>query len=234
MAYQILLVDDHKIMRDGIKAILEHTPEFVVAGEAENGADAIQVAKAHRPDIVLMDIGLPGLNGIEASSEILRHCPSARIIILSMYDDEHSVISAIRAGARAFVLKKASDSDLIDALRAVAKGGSYLSPQVSDRLLSRIQKGDLDAKSLPSALESLSPREVQVMRLVAEGKTSKEIATLLEIGLQTVRSYRKTMMRKLGVNNVAALTQLALSAGLTRFPRLTSREPQGADENTVG
>ena len=169
-----------------------------------------------------MDIGLPGLNGIEATTEILRHCPETKIVILSMYDDEHSVVSAIRSGARAFVLKKASDNDLLDALRTVAKGGSYLSPQVSDRLLHRIQRGDLESKQVPSALEGLSPRELQVLRLVAEGKTSKEIAVMLDLGLQTVRSYRKTMMKKLGVNNVAGLTQLALSAGLTRFPAAAS------------
>ena len=164
-----------------------------------------------------MDIGLPGLNGVEATTEILRHIPEMKVIILSMYDDEHSVVSAIRSGARAFVLKKASDNDLLDALRTVAKGGFYLSPQVSDRLLVRIQSGDLEARPVPSALESLSPRELQVLRMVADGKTSKEIAVLLDLGLQTVRSYRKTMMRKLGVNNVAGLTQVALAAGVTRF-----------------
>ncbi len=226
MAFEVLLVDDHKIMRDGIKAILKHSEEFRVVGEAENGADAVQICKRILPDICLMDIGLPGLNGIEATSEIVRHCPDTRVIILSMYDDEHSVVSAIRSGARAFVLKKASDSDLLDALRTVAKGGSYLSPQVSDRLLMRIQRGDLESKPLPSALEGLSPRELQVLRLVAEGQTSKEIAVMLDLGLQTVRSYRKTMMKKLGVNNVAGLTQLALAAGLTRFavPRDQERE----------
>jgi len=225
MAYRILLVDDHKIMRDGIKAILKRGEEFQVAGEAENGADAVQLARRTQPDIVLMDIGLPGLNGIEATTEILRHCPNTKVIILSMYDDEHSVVSAIRSGARAFVLKKASDADLLDALRTVAKGGSYLSPQVSDRLLNRIQRGSLDAKALPASLEKLSPRELQVLRLVAEGKTSKEIAVVLDLGLQTVRSYRKTMMKKLNVNNVAGLTQLALAAGLTRFafPDLTEK-----------
>jgi DNA-binding NarL/FixJ family response regulator len=217
MTFSVLLVDDHKIMRDGIKAILKHSDEFVVVGEAENGADAVQYCKKERPAIVLMDIGLPGLNGIEATTEILRHCPETRILILSMYDDEHSVVSAIRSGARAFVLKKASDNDLIEALRTVAKGGSYLSPQVSDRLLTRIQRGDLESKALPSLLEGLSPRELQVLRLVAEGKTSKEIAVVLDLGLQTVRSYRKTMMKKLNVNNVAGLTQLALAAGVTRF-----------------
>ncbi len=219
MAYQILLVDDHKIMRDGIRAILQHSDEFEVVGEAETGTDAIEAAKKMSPDMVLMDIGLPGLNGIEATAEILKWRPETKVIILSMYDDEHSVVSAVRSGARAFVLKKASDADLLDALRTVGKGGSYLSPEVSDRLLSRIQRGDLDAKSLPAALDALSPREVQVMRLVAEGRTSKEIALMLDLGLQTVRSYRKTMMRRLGVKNVAGLTQLALAAGLTHFPK---------------
>jgi NarL family two-component system response regulator LiaR len=217
MRYDVLLVDDHKIMRDGIKSILRHSEEFHVVGEAESGSDAVQIARRLRPSIVLMDIGLPGLNGIEATTEILRYCPETRIIVLSMYDDEHSVVSAIRSGARAFVLKKASDNDLLDALRTVAKGGSYLSPQVSDRLLHRIQRGDLEPKQMPTALEGLSPRELQVLRMVAEGKTSKEIAVMLDLGLQTVRSYRKTMMKKLSVNNVAGLTQLALSAGLTRF-----------------
>ena len=217
MAFSLLLVDDHKIMRDGIKAILRQTSDFTVAGETDNGTDAVQMAKQLRPDIVLMDIGLQGLNGIEATTEILRHCPDIRVIILSMYDDEHSVVSAIRSGARAFVLKKASDGDLVDALRTVGKGGSYLSPQVSDRLLNRIQRGDLESKPLPAVLEGLSPRELQVLRMVAEGKTSKDIAVMLDLGLQTVRSYRKTMMKKLNVNNVASLTQLALSAGITQF-----------------
>lgn len=218
MPYDVLLVDDHKIMRDGIKAILKHSDEFHVVGEAENGVDAVHICRTSRPGIVLMDIGLPGLNGLEATTEILRHVPETKIIILSMYDDEHSVVSAIRSGARGFVLKKASDNDLLEALRTVARGGSYLSPQVSDRLLHRIQRGDLQNTRAPSALEGLSPREIQVLRLVADGKTSKEIAVMLDLGEQTIRSYRKTMMKKLGVNNVAGLTQLALSTGLTRLP----------------
>jgi len=222
MPHSIVLVDDHKIMRDGIRAILQHGGEFTVVGEAESGADAVQLCKELRPEVVLMDISLPGLNGIEATTELLRHCPATKVVILSMYDDEHSVVGAIRSGARAFVLKKASDNDLLDALRTVAKGGSYLSPQVSDQLLKRIQRGDLESKSVPSTLETLSPRELQVMRLVAEGRTSKEIAGLLDLGLQTVRSYRKTLMRKLGVNNVAGLTQVALAAGLTHFPTSAS------------
>jgi DNA-binding NarL/FixJ family response regulator len=219
MPFDVLLVDDHKIMRDGIRAILGRGEEFRVTGEAENGSDAVQFVKRNRPDVVLMDIGLPGLNGVETTAEILRYHPECKVVILSMYDDENSVVSAIRSGARAFILKKASDSDLLEAMRMVARGGAYLSPQVSDRLLSRIQKGDLESRRPQSALEMLSPRELQVLRLVAEGKTSKEIAVVLDLREQTVRSYRKTMMKKLGLNNVAGLTQLALSTGLTELSK---------------
>src|SRR3984893_5884352 len=216
MTFGIVLVDDHKLVRDGVKTILERGAEFRVVGEADNGSDAVALCKKTSPDLVLMDIGLPGMNGIESTTELLRHCPGVKVVVLSMYDDENSVVSAIRSGARAFVLKKASSGELMDALRTVARGGSYLSAQVSDRLLSRIQRGDLEASDR-SSLETLSPRELQVLRLVAEGKTSKDIAALLDLGLQTVRSYRKTMMKKLGVNNVAGLTQLALAAGLTSW-----------------
>src|SRR5450631_1990885 len=154
MPFDVLLVDDHKIMRDGIKAILNRSSEFRVVGEAENGTDAVQFVRKFRPQLVLMDIGLPGLNGVETTAEIIRHHPDCKVVILSMYDDEHSVVSAIRSGARAFILKRASDTDLVDALRIVARGGSYLSPQVSDRLLSRIQKGDLESKPATAALEN--------------------------------------------------------------------------------
>ena len=215
MRIDVLLVDDHKIMRDGIKAILGRDEQFRVVGEADTGTGALQFIKLHPPDLVLMDIGLPGLSGVETTAEILRHHPDCKVVILSMYDDENSVVGAVRSGARGFILKKVSDTDLLEALRVVARGGAYLSPQVSDRLLNRIQKGNLEAKHAPAMLESLSPREVQVLRMVAEGRTSKEIAVMLDLREQTVRSYRKTMMKKLGVNNVAGLTQLALSTGLT-------------------
>src|SRR3954462_14309469 len=215
MPHSVLLVEDHKIVRDGLKTIIERYPEFRVVGEAEDGSSAIGVCKRVHPDVVIMDIGLPGLNGIEATTEILRYCPNTKVMILSMYDDENSVVAAFRPGARAFLLKKASSADLLDALRAVSKGGSYLSSQVSDHLLTRIQRGDLENRALRGPLEGLSPREQQVLRMVAEGKTSKDIAAMLDLGLQTVRTYRKTLMKKIGVTNIAGLTQVALSAGLT-------------------
>src|SRR5579862_7162323 len=225
MAYDILLVDDHELMRDGLRLILERGSEFRVVGEAENGAEAVQFCKKSRPDLVVMDIGLPGMNGIEATTEIARHSPQTRVLILSMYDDENSVVSALRSGARAFVLKKASSADLVDALRIVARGGSYLSSQVSDRLLTRIQTGDLQNKNPQAPMETLAPREVQVLRLIADGKSSKDIAVLLDLGEHTVRSYRKSMMKKLGVNNVAGLTQMAIAAGLTRWNKPDANSP---------
>lgn len=219
MPYDVLLVDDHKIMRDGIKAILERGGEFRVVGEAEDGSSALALVRRLRPKLVLMDIGMPGLDGVETTAEILRFDPSCSVAILSMFNDQNSVVNAMRAGARAFILKKASDLDLVGALRTVAAGGMYVSPEVSDLLLDRIQKGDLKTRTGSSALDGLSPRELQVLRMVAEGKTSKEIAVLLDLKEQTVRTYRKTMMKKLGVNNVAGLTQLALSTGLTQIAR---------------
>jgi DNA-binding NarL/FixJ family response regulator len=217
MPCDVLIVDDHKIMRDGIRAILERSEEFSVVGEAETGTEAVQFVKLMRPKLILMDIGLPDMNGVETTAEIRRYDPDCRVIILTIYDDENSVVSAFRSGARAFILKKASYTDLLEALRVVARGGAYLSPQVSDRLLARIQKGDLESGQTQPALESLSRRELQALRLVADGKTSKEIAVMLDLREQTVRTYRKTMMKKLGVNNVARLTQLAFSTGLTRL-----------------
>jgi len=219
MAYDILLVDDHQMVREGLRAILERNPEFRVVGEADSGTEAVQFCKKSRPDLVVMDLGLPGLNGVEATIEILRYTPQTRVVILSIHDDENSVVSAIRSGARGFVLKRASSADLIDALRTVARGGSYLSSQVSDRLLARIQAGDLRTVSSQAPLDTLSPRELQVLRLVAEGKTSKDIAVLLDLGLQTVRGYRKMLMKKLGVNNVAGVTQMALAAGLMHWDK---------------
>ena len=202
-------------MRDGIRALLDRGGEFIVAGEAESGTEAIQICTEIHPDVVLMDIGLPGLNGVDATTELLRNCPNAKVIILSMYDDEESVVSSIRAGARGYVVKRASSGDLLEALRAVARGSSYLSPNVSERLLSRIRRGEeAETAGRHPLLSQLTPREFQVLGMIVEGKASKEIAVMLGLGVETVRSYRKTMMKKLNVNNVAGLIRVALAAGL--------------------
>jgi DNA-binding NarL/FixJ family response regulator len=223
MPHNVLLVDYHKLMRDGIRAILERDSEFQVVGEAESGADAVQLCKKMHPDLVIIDLGLTGMDGIEATAEILRHSPTTRVAIISAYDDEDVVLNAIRSGARAFVLKQASSGDLLDALRSVVRGGSYLSSQVSEMVLRRIQSGELQLRTSLGPIGKLSPREQQVLRLISSGKTSKEIAVLLDLSEQTVRSYRKTLMKKLGVNNVAGLTHMALAAGLTHWKPVPTR-----------
>ncbi len=214
MTYRVLLVEDHKIMREGIRALLDRSGEFTVVGDAETASEAVQLCHETRPDVVLMDIGLPGLNGVDTTTELLRHSPALKVIMLSMYDDEESVVNSIRAGARGYVVKRASSGDLLDALRAVARGGSYLSPHVSEQLLARIRRGDVEPADRHPLLSQLTPREFQVLGMIVEGKASKEIAVLLNLGVETVRSYRKTMMKKLGVNNVAGLIRVAMVAGL--------------------
>jgi DNA-binding NarL/FixJ family response regulator len=214
MPLRILLVDDHKIMRAGIRAILEPIQDFAVIGEAGSGTEAIAACKQQHPDVIVMDIGLPGMNGIEATQAIVRNAPGTKVVMLSIYGDEHSVVSAIRAGAQAYVLKKASGNDLLEAIRTVAKGGSYLSPEVSDHLFGGIRRTGQEWTAETSVLEVLAPRELQVFRLVAAGNASKDIAEILDLGLETIRSYRKTMMKKLGVNNVAGVTQIAVATGV--------------------
>ena len=213
MPFRILLVDDHKVVRDGLKAIFARESEFLVVGEAENGAEAVQTCKQTNPDVVLMDISLQGMNGIEATVEIGRSCPRAKIVILSMHGDENLVMNAIRSGARGFVLKKAAAAEVVEAMRIVARGGTYLGSNISDLLLARLQRGE-PATPEQNPLEFLSPRETQVLRLIAEGKGSKEVAAVLGLEHNTVRSYRKTMMKKLGVSNLASLIQVAMAAGL--------------------
>jgi len=217
MSFDIVVVDDHRVVRDGIRAILTRVPEFRVVGEADDGAGALHVCQETNPALVLMDISLPGVNGIEATVQLVRHFPNTKVVILSMYDDERSVMGAIRAGARGFVLKQASFGEVLNALRVVARGGTYLSSTISGRLVERLQRGSLDAAE-KGPLDSLSPRELQVLRLVAEGKSSKEVATILKLEHSTIRSYRKTMMKKLGVSNLAGLIQIAVAAGVTTPP----------------
>ncbi len=214
MAADVLLVEDHQVVRDGIRAILDRAEDFRVVGAVDTGAEAVQFCRQTTPQLILMDLSLPGLNGIEATAEILRHNPACKVVVLSMYDDENSVVNAIRAGARGFVLKKASQGDLLEALRAVASGSSYLSPEVSERLVHRMQSPDPTGTADAPEIQRLSPREVQVLRLVGEGKSSREIAELLQLEVETIRSYRKSLMKKLAAKNATHLTHIALKAGL--------------------
>src|SRR5262249_10425620 len=217
MPRSILLVDDHSFLREGIRAIIERTAEFQVVGEAGTGTEAVRMCVRLHPDLVLMDIGLPEINGIDATAQIMCHCPATKVVILSVYDDRDSVVQAFRHGARAFLLKKASAADLLDALRIVSQGGSYLSSEVADCLLSGIRSGHLTNQNHRSPVEGRPPREQQVLGLLAQGKTSKQVAAELGLGLETVRGYRKSLTKKLGVGNIAVLTKVAIEAGLVEW-----------------
>ena len=223
MPVDVLLVEDHQVVRDGIRAILDRATEFRVVGAVASGAEAVQFCRREPPHLVLMDLSLPGLSGIDATAEILRIHPECRVVVLSMYDDENSVVNAIRAGAKGFVLKKASHLDLLEALRTVAGGSSYLSPEVSERLVHRMQSADPHGTSEAPEIQRLSPREVQVLRLVGEAKSSREIAELLQLEVETIRSYRKSLMKKLGARNATQLTHIALKAGLISVGAGTQR-----------
>jgi DNA-binding NarL/FixJ family response regulator len=225
MPVSVVGVEDHRQIPDGVKAIFDRGSECGAVGESENSAEAVQLCRKSRPDIVLMNIGLLAMTGIEASSELITHCPGIKVIILSFYDDENSAISAIGSRDRACVWKMVSSTELLDALRTVARGGSYLSSRLSDRLLTCIQRGDSRTRGR-SPRPALSTRELQVLRPVAQGKTCKDIAVILDLGFETIGSDRKTMTKKLGVNGVALLTQLALAAGFAHGDKL--------DANSLG
>ncbi len=228
MPYKILLVDDHRIMREGVKALVASNPEFIVAAEAETGLEAIKICRRVHPDLVIMHIGMAGVNEMDTTKELLLQEPTTKVLVLSMYDDDECVVNAVRSGARAFVFEKASPADLMDALRIVANGGSYFDSHVSNRLLTGIQRDDLDAHGPNQLLEKLTARERQVLSLILEGHTSKEIAGILSLGAETVYTYRKTLMRKLGVTNVAGLFKATLSVSLNPRETHPTHNPVGS------
>ena len=219
---KVVLVDHHALVREGIKALIERSSDFKVVGEAETAAQAVEAYTRTSPDLVVTDIELPDLSGLDLTRQLLRENPGARVIILSASDEEEIVIDALRSGARGFVLKKSSSADLIEALQTAERGGSYFNSEASERLMARIRRGDFESRQTRPAWQKLTPRELEVLRLVSAGKSSKQIADMLHLGVETVRSYRKSMMKKIGVSNVASLIQFAVSQGLTRW---TQRGP---------
>ncbi len=210
----ILLVDDHDVVRAGLRAVLEATGDFTIVDDVANVNDALGVCRKSAPQVVLMDLSIPGRDGIDGTREILKLSPNSRIVILTAFSDDQSVVSAIRAGARGFVLKRATSDRLFEAVKTVAAGGVYLSPEVSHCLFDSLQPGKEPTQG--GMLQVLTHRELQVLRLIAEGNTSKEIAAMMTLSPETVRSYRKSVMKKLRVHNVAALTQIAINEGVVR------------------
>lgn len=193
--------------------MLEREGGFRVVADAGSVVDALRACGPQHPQVVVMDLSIPGCDGIDGTREVLRNWPKSRVLVLSAYQDDHFVIGAIKAGARGFVVKRASSDKLVEALKTVAAGGVYLSSEVSHCLFETVSAGPLPQTT---SLAPLTPREEQILKLVADGNTSKEIAASIHLSPETVRSHRKTLMRKLGVHNVAELTQAASKEGLIR------------------
>lgn len=205
---RILLADDHVMVRQGFRMILAAQPDMEIAGEAGNGREAVELAMELKPDVVVMDVAMPELNGIEATRRIAASLPRTRVLALSMYKDSVYVREILRAGARGFLLKDAIDRDLLAAVRAVAAGEGYLSPAVSEAVLSDYRRHVTDP------LDLLSSREREVLQMIAEGKTNKDIAAALELSVYTVDAHRGRIMEKLNLHSVGELVRFAVRKGL--------------------
>ena len=205
---RILLADDHSVVRQGFKMILSTQADMIVIGEASNGTEAVQLAEQLKPDVAVMDVTMPQLNGIEATRRIGEISPRTRVLALSMHKDAVYVREILRAGARGYLLKDSIDSDMLAAVRAVASGQGYLSPAVSDAVLTDYRRHVTDP------LDLLTSREREVLQLIAEGKTNKEIANLLKLSVYTVEAHRGRVMEKLNLHSTGELVRFAVRNGL--------------------
>lgn len=211
---RILLADDHTIVRDGLRALLESQPGLEVVASVCNGRQAVQTACQLRPDVVVMDIAMPELNGLEAAAQIQRNCPNVRIIILSIHATSEHIYQAFRAGAMGYLLKESAGSELVEAVRTVAGGRRYLAQRISETVLDDYLRQRAEAHQ-PSPLERLSEREREVLQLVAEGLSSAQIAVRLSLSPRTVETYRARLMDKLELHDLPSLIRFAIENGLT-------------------
>ena len=210
---RLLIGDDHTLMRQGLRKILEERPDWEVVAEAGDGRTAVQQALALQPDVAVLDIGMPQLNGIEATAQIVRRMPSVQVLILSMHEDEAYVTRAVRAGARGYLLKDSAGADLIVAVAAVAAGKSYFSPPVAKVVLDEYVRRLAD-KGIVDRYDALSEREREIFQLVAEGRSTKEVAGLLSVSPATVETHRAHILQKLDIHNTAELVLYAVRRGV--------------------
>ncbi len=210
---QIMLADDHFIVRDGLKALLEKEQDFQVVALADNGREAVRLALECRPDIVLMDLAMPEMNGIEATVKISAALNHTRILILSMYSERRFIVEALHAGARGYILKDGAFEELVGAIRTVGAGDYFLSAKIPGTILQDFKRKVLHPNE--SVFTRLTPRERQVLQQIAEGKSTKEIAFAANVSPKTVETQRQQLMRKLKISSVAELTKYALREGLT-------------------
>ncbi len=208
---RVLLVDDHTILREGLRALLSYYPDIEVVGEAGDGAEAIECVKRFSPDVVLMDIAMPGMNGLEATRRIHQEYPNTRILILTQYEDQPYVMPLLRAGASGYVLKRALGADLVHAIRLVAQGESFLYPPIASTVLKELCQSE---EPTSRSGEGLTQREQEILRLVARGETSRQIAAALKISVKTVEWHRENIMRKLKVSSAVELVRYAIQHGL--------------------
>jgi len=213
MAIRILLADDHAILRRGLRALLEREPDMEVVGESSDGRDTLKSVEELRPDVVVLDITMPNLNGIEAARQILAKGSETAVLILSMHSDEGYVLRALRAGARGYLLKDAVEGELIQAIRAVAGGKAYFSPEVSRLLVEDYVQG-MQQRGLQDSHELLTTREREVLQLLAEGKTSKDIASMLALSVYTVDTHKSNLMQKLSLHSMAELILYSVRKGI--------------------
>ncbi len=211
--YRIVIAEDHTILREGLKSLLRADPDFDIVGEAEDGRDAIRCVQTLSPDLVLMDLSMPRMNGLDALKEIKKQNPEAKIIILTVHKTEEYVLTALQAGADGYVLKDATHSELVMAIKNVLMGKRYLSPGISEKVIEGYLEGRKTIKTR-SAWDTLTQREREILKLIAEGYRNKEIADYLFISIKTVEKHRANLMRKLDLHNAAALTAYAVEKGL--------------------
>ncbi len=216
MAIRILLADDHKIVRQGLRTLLEKEPDMEVVAEAEEGRMAVRLARKLAPQVVIMDVGMPDLNGIEATRQVLADTPGLKVIALSMHSDRRFVVNMLKAGASGYLLKDSAFEELAAAIRVVMLNKTYLSPGVSDIVIKDYVQGPREDSSVFSVL---TPREREVLQLMAEGKSTKQIADRLHVSIKTIETHRQQIMTKLGIHSVAELTKYAVREGLSSLER---------------
>ena len=222
MSIKVLLVDDHTVVREGLRFLLETEGDIKVIGEAKHGREAVQMTEKLRPDVVLLDIAMPFLNGVEAARQIMKCCPETKILILSSYEEDEYIRKLIQAGVGGYLLKHTVADDLVRAVREVQKGNAYFSPSISKRLSNSWQF--FTENRAPNRVnEHLTTREAEILQLIAEGFANKQIADIIGISIKTVEKHRQAVMDKLGLHEVASLTRYAIQKGIVEL----KRPPQG-------
>ena len=218
MSIKVIISDDHKIMRDGLKSMLEKQRDIEIIAEASDGRTTVELAIKLKPDVIIMDVAMPDMNGIEATRQIIKKSPKIKVVALSMHSDKQFILEMLNAGASGYLLKDCAFHELINAIHSVASNRSYLSPEIADAMIKEY-KHVISKESL-SVFSLLTSRERQVLQLIAEGKTTKEIAYTLKVSTKTIETYRQQIMYKLDIHTIAGLTKYAVREGLTSIEEL--------------